>query len=53
MKKTRLNLDELAVDSFATAPAGETPAGTVYAAEATYLSRCGTCWGVTCAPVCG
>jgi hypothetical protein len=53
MRKLRLDAETLAVDSFPTVAAGDARQGTVLGAESTYLSRCGTCWGVTCAPMCG
>jgi len=58
MKKLRLNVEALAVESFRTAP-GVEPLGTVHAQEGTLQSRCEytcvepTCEGVTCYTSCG
>ncbi|HEX5726876.1 MAG TPA: hypothetical protein VFX98_15480 [Longimicrobiaceae bacterium] len=58
MKKLRLRLEALTVESFPTAPATE-PLGTVHAAEGTLRTRCEytcvepTCQGNTCVTSCG
>lgn len=52
MRKMRLELGELAVESFPTETAAEAARGTVEAAEAATFAAtaaCGTCGGATCA----
>lgn len=54
MKKMRLEIDELAVETFATGANGDAGQGTVKAADATIGITCGaTCAGVTCVTSCG
>jgi hypothetical protein len=49
MKKIRLRIDGLAVESFPTAPDPVKEAGTVHGAEGTLrTAQCGTCAGYTC-----
>jgi hypothetical protein len=54
MNKIRLNLDHLAVESFATGQAPEEASGTVLAAFAPTQSggNCATCRGATCFTSC-
>lgn len=51
MKKLRLDIDQVRVDSFETVEA-EAPVGTVFGREdlVTRTNYCGTCPNVSCAP---
>ena len=53
MKKTRLDPEQLAVETFPTAPEVEKLAGTVHAAEASRNTQCATCDGASCGTSCG
>lgn len=53
MKKHRLELDTLLVESFPVATAGEVPRGTVHAAEAMATQAYGCTRGDSCRTSCG
>lgn len=54
MKKMRLEIDELAVESFPTAVAPDMSRGTVKGNDATLALTCpATCAGATCVTSCG
>ena len=52
MNKIRLDVDGLAVETFATGRAEEVLTGTVHAAMATATGNCATCKGATCFTSC-